>query len=218
MSIIFANGANASSSQKTKYKTSASFPLNPKPDNNIPEQQNTENEESEQQNTENIKSEQKEIEEIDKKSIIRLVRKWVYWSGYNATSSTTGAFTIDDDNLTGYFLEPYGESTAESGKDKRIPTGIYSMVWHSSGKYTHNPKIYNSQVPQSRAILIHVGNYGSNTEGCLLPGSGLMSTNKKVTGVSNSKVMYDKLIKYIESKGIENVKLIITEKFEDENI
>ena len=212
MSIIFANTNKKSSPQKTNDKTTVLSPLVSEPNINISNQQNRKNEESDQIEIDQIEIEEIEIEEIAKESIIRLVRKWDYWSGNNATSSTVGTFTIDDDDLTGYFLEPYGESTTESGKDKRIPTGTYLMAWHSSVKYPHNPNIYNSQVPKSRAILIHVGNYGSNTEGCLLPGSGLMITNKKVTGVSNSKVMFDKLIKYIESKGIANVKLIITEE------
>ena len=170
------------------------------------------------------------------KSIIRLVRKWEYDAGTNSNSSTVGTFTIDDDTLTGYIMEPYGKSTTESGKDKRIPAGEYSLQWYTSDKFTKDkygakgtanyldngfPNLYNDSVSGTRGILIHVGNYGKDTTGCLLPGNNITTTsinNKKyVTAVLDSTVQFFKLIDYIETKGIENVKIIITEDYEDYN-
>jgi hypothetical protein len=169
----------------------------------------------------------------EKESIIRIVRKWEYDSGSNSTSSTIGTFTIDNDSLTGYILEPYGESTTQGGQDKRVPAGTYSMIWHTSARYPKTkyvskgreelnngfPKIYNNNVSQNRAILIHVGNSGGDSAGCLLPGGGItvatINNKKKVTGVTSSTDKFYDLIEYIESKGIENVKIIITEAYED---
>lgn len=169
----------------------------------------------------------------EKQSIIRLVRKWEYKATTNAASSTVSEFTIDDDSLTGYILEPYGESTTLSGQDKRIPAGEYSLKWHTSVKFPKDkyskkkqgkelengfPKLYNAQVSASRGILIHIGNKGKDSEGCLLPGSNItvekVGNKKYVTAVRGSTTVFYQLISYIESKGIENVKLVITEKYE----
>jgi len=173
-----------------------------------------------------VEDKRAEVEETVKGSVIRIVRKWVYWAGNNADSSTVGTFSIDNDSLTGYILEPYGESTAQSGQDKRIPLGTYNLVWHVSDKYTKAkyppngvPKLYNNSVSQSRAILIHPGNTGTDSIGCLLPGSGItvktINNKKYVTAVTSSTVKLEALIKYINKQGIGNVKIIITEAYED---
>ncbi|MDR0969400.1 MAG: DUF5675 family protein [Lentimicrobiaceae bacterium] len=73
--------------------------------------------------------------------------------------------------VTGYILEPGGPSTTASGQDQRIPAGTYSVDPYSSKTYKDNYIISNGLVSPDRHILIHVGNYHSNTAGCLLPGS-----------------------------------------------
>jgi len=166
----------------------------------------------------------------DSASIIRIVRKWEYDSGDNSTSSTVGTFTIDNDTLTGYILEPLGPSTTERDQDKRIPAGEYSLTWRTSGHFPKNkyndryldngfPNIYNEDVAKGRGILIHRGCTGIDTTGCLLPGTNItVSTinNKKiVTGVTDSTTTFNKLIDIIEKQGIDNVKIIITENYED---
>ena len=167
-------------------------------------------------------------------NIIWITRKWEYKASKHSSSSTVSEFKISDSDLTGYILEPYGESTKQSGQDKRIPTGKYNLVWHVSTKYSKDkysknkrgnflengfPKLYNNDVPKSRAILIHVGSKGEHSEGCLLPGSDVVVSEingkRYVTGVSGSINKFYQLIEYIESNGIDNVKVVIEEKYED---
>ena len=171
---------------------------------------------------------------ITNSNVIRITRKWEYKAPTHSSSSTVSEFKISDSDLTGYILEPYGETTKQSGQDKRIPTGKYNLTWHVSTKYSKDkysknkrgnflengfPKLYNNDVPKSRAILIHVGSKGEHSEGCLLPGSDIVVSEingkKYVTGVSGSINKFYQLIEYIESNGIDNVKVIIEEKYED---
>ena len=90
---------------------------------------------------------------------------------------TLGRFVLRDGEkevLKGYTCEPTGPDTTQSGMDRRIPQGRYQTAWHESPKFrVRLPLLYNEQVPKSRCILIHSGNTGRNTEGCVLLGSSL---------------------------------------------
>ena len=44
-------------------------------------------------------------------NIIYITRKWEYKASSHSSSSTISEFKIIDSDLTGYILEPYGEST-----------------------------------------------------------------------------------------------------------
>ena len=119
---------------------------------------------------------------------------------------TIGEFRITKTRIHGYFLEPGGPSTKEKDKDRRIPPGTYNLVWHTGTRFKEVPKLYNENVAVDRAILIHVGNRGDETEGCLLPG-----TTASGTSVMHSKAMLQKIKKFIKGVGIRNVQLVITE-------
>lgn len=90
---------------------------------------------------------------------------------------TLGHFVLRDEGrevLKGYTCEPAGPDTTQSGMDRRIPQGQYQIAWHESPKFRARlPLLWNEQVPKSRCILIHSGNNGRNTEGCVLLGSSL---------------------------------------------
>lgn len=90
---------------------------------------------------------------------------------------TLGRFVLRDGEkevLKGYTCEPAGPDTTQSGMDRRIPQGRYQIVWHDSPKFRARlPLLWNDQVPKSRCILIHSGNNGRNTEGCVLLGNSL---------------------------------------------
>ncbi len=119
---------------------------------------------------------------------------------------TIGQFRVTGSKLKGYILEPGGPSTKESGKDRRIPPGTYNLVWHNGRTFKNVLKLYNENVPVERAILIHGGNYGGDTEGCLLPGTGASETY-----VTHSRAMLLKINAYVRKKGVRNVKVVISE-------
>ena len=164
----------------------------------------------------------------DTDSVITIIRKWENWTGTNSNSTTIGSFSISNSTIEGYIAEAHGEETAEIGKDKRIPVGTYNLVWHTSDKFPLDkyvskgqpilqngfPKLYNDTVSQSRGILIHIGNTGKDSEGCLLPGNGLKEKDGKIIGNTGSTSKFYDLINYIEDKGIENVKIVIEDEID----
>jgi len=112
-------------------------------------------------------------------------------------------------NVKGFMLEPEGPSTKESGKDKRIPEGVYNLDNYSSAKYPDNFILYNEDVSKDRKILYHSGNNGGNTEGCNMPGT---TKDSKTGTVGGSKPKMNELRTFIKSEGAKNVKVIITNK------
>lgn len=149
-------------------------------------------------------SEKASTSTTDEKSVtIRLVRKW------ETKKSTIGEFTIDDSEIKGFILEEKGPDTTKSKMEQRIPIGTYNLAWHSGTKIKKGLKVYNSDVSKDRAILIHSGNTANDTEGCLLPGS-----TRSVDFVGKSKDKLNEIFDYIEEKGIDNAKIIITQKYE----
>lgn len=67
-----------------------------------------------------------------------------------------------------------------------IPAGKYTVVKRSSEKYPQHFHILN--VPARGFILIHNGNYTSQSKGCILVGSDHADINKDgMTDVINSK-------------------------------
>lgn len=112
---------------------------------------------------------------------------------------TLGRFILRDGErevLKGYTCEPAGPDTTESGKDRRIPQGRYQIAWHDSPKFRARlPLLYSEQVPKSRCILIHSGNTGRNTEGCVLLGTSLGEYR-----VKNSRTALGALLAAVKGK------------------
>ena len=134
---------------------------------------------------------------------IRLVRKW------ETKKSTIGEFTIDNSEIKGFFLEEKGPDTTVSGIEQRVPIGTYNLAWHSGTKIKKGFLVYNDVVSKARAILIHTGNTATDTEGCIIAGS-----TKSVDFVGGSKIKLQEIFDYVDEKGIENAKLIITQSYE----
>ena len=112
---------------------------------------------------------------------------------------TLGRFILRDEGrevLKGYTCEPAGPDTTQSGMDRRIPQGKYQIAWHESPKFRARlPLLWNQQVPKSRCILIHSGNAGRNTEGCVLPGSSLGAR-----GVKDSRAALSALLAAVKEQ------------------
>jgi hypothetical protein len=119
---------------------------------------------------------------------------------------TIGEYTTSDGSASGYMLEPAGPSTTTAGKDKRIPSGVYDVDSYSSQDFPDNFIISNSDVSKVRKILIHIGNDGGDTSGCLLPGK---TAGNSV--VNNSGDEMKEVRNYVNSKNSLPVKLIINE-------
>ncbi len=77
-----------------------------------------------------------------------------------------------------------------------IPEGTYKVKKRSSEKYKDHFHILN--VPNRSMILIHVGNYYTNTHGCILPGEKLIDLNhdglKDVTSSKSTIAQMNKVL------------------------
>ena len=112
---------------------------------------------------------------------------------------TLGRFVLRDSEkevLKGYTCEPAGPDTTQSGMDRRIPQGQYQIAWHDSPKFrVRLPLLWNELVPKTRCILIHSGNTGRNTEGCVLLGTSLGTH-----GVKNSRTALSALLAAVKGQ------------------
>ena len=68
----------------------------------------------------------------------------------------------------------------------RIPAGSYRVIKHLSPRF--GPSLWIRDVPGRSEILIHFGNYYTNTRGCILPGKAFLDMNKDgLVDVTDSK-------------------------------
>jgi len=90
----------------------------------------------------------------------------------------------------GYTLEPPWRNNEQFVSS--IPTGTYAAERYNSPKYGRVPRLKN--VPNRYDILMHYGNYPSNTEGCILVGK-----QKGNNSVLDSKKALREMMNYIDA-------------------
>lgn len=120
---------------------------------------------------------------------IKIIRR------YTGTNCVIGKFKVFDENekeLLSCFSLERKEEGLESGKNLRIPAGVYKLRRHSPSRFENTLRsitkraddtminVYNDEVPASRAILIHWGNTDRDTQGCILLGQTKDNNNESV--------------------------------------
>lgn len=92
-------------------------------------------------------------------------------------------------------IKVYGETA--------IPCGVYEIVLTMSPRFKKILPLL-LDVPHFEGVRIHTGNTEKDTEGCILVGY-----NKVKGKVINSKIAFDKVMKYLELATINNEKITI---------
>lgn len=94
----------------------------------------------------------------------------------------------------GFSLEPAGSDEIRSGLDKRVPQGFYNATFEYSPRFNRNlPVFFNEKVSKSRRILIHAGNDGGDTSGCIVVGNEWVSSGKVYNSVNTLNTLLGKL-------------------------
>lgn len=110
-------------------------------------------------------------------------------------SKCTVALLYVDNIFFGYVLEDVGRLIKVKGQT-RIKAGKYKLNLQKAGRlheyYTkkypfHKGMIHLNNVPEFQGVMFHIGNFDSDTEGCLLVGS---SHNVNVQSVLSSTAAY----------------------------
>lgn len=166
---------------------------------------------------------------------IATLQRNAYYKGVKQPKGTIENVTIghlclkDSDNNVLFecaTLENGGASTDKSGTDRRIVARDYTLKWFDSTKNNNLAKRYKEfERPNNRSlaiqlhtdavqgfdkryILIHIGNYAQDTEGCILLGE---KGSGKGGVIGNSIMICSAFMRECQKIGIENITLRILE-------
>ncbi len=120
--------------------------------------------------------------------------------------STIGKLFINGESFCDTLENPYINNERNISC---IPEGQYKVRLRlaresATRDYLH---LLVQDVPNRKWILVHIGNYPSQTQGCILVGNG-----REHNAVNNSRLAMDLVIKEILNLGGENINLIIKNK------
>ncbi|HED6769369.1 TPA: hypothetical protein R5082_000855 [Campylobacter jejuni] len=144
---------------------------------------------------------------------------------YTGKTCVIGKFKVLDDEekiLFECFSLERKEEGLESGKNLRIPAGVYDLKRHINSSFNDKGKkevagvivlkeddsvvnIYNNDVDFDRHILIHWGNTDKDTKGCILLG-----LTKSDESVGQSRQACKEFYDLVYGKNLEDIKLEIT--------
>ncbi|HEH4159398.1 TPA: hypothetical protein SG130_001605 [Campylobacter jejuni] len=152
---------------------------------------------------------------------IKIIRR------YTGKTCVIGKFKVLDDEekiLFECFSLERKEEGLESGKNLRIPAGVYDLKRHINSSFNDKGKkevagvivlkeddsvlnIYNNDVDFERHILIHWGNTYKDTKGCILLGLTKDNNNESV---GQSRLACKEFYDLMYGKNLEDIKLEIT--------
>jgi hypothetical protein len=105
---------------------------------------------------------------------------------HGGDSTTLGVLTHNGKNIC-FVIEP---AWLGNGEDSCIPTGLYGVRYcrlSPGGSYTDCYHVQN--VPGRSGILIHSGNAGGDTLGCLLPNMSATILDKDILGKDSKRAL-----------------------------
>lgn len=129
----------------------------------------------------------------------------------DGSQSTLGTLSVPSHNFDSFVLERPGPDTTTRNMRKRVPIGVYKVKWHKTTLNRSLGKafvLFNEDVPADRYILIHIGNYPRNTDGCILLGS---SKGKDFVGNSTNTIFA--FYKLFENSDLTKIRIRITESY-----
>ncbi|ELM1486665.1 hypothetical protein Q3T68_000120 [Campylobacter coli] len=152
---------------------------------------------------------------------IKIIRR------YTGKTCVIGKFKVLDDEekiLFECFSLERKEEGLESGKNLRVPAGVYDLKRHINSSFNDKGKkevagvivlkeddsvlnIYNNDVDFERHILIHWGNTYKDTKGCILLGLTKDNNNESV---GQSRLACKEFYDLMYGKNLEDIKLEIT--------
>ena len=116
---------------------------------------------------------------------------------------TTGLLCIEGMDQLWYTLEPQGVD--QTVKPRSIPAGTYQITLRESPRLGYITP-YLLDVQDFSDILIHVGNYPRDTEGCILIGSA-----PDEEAIDNSKEAFDALMSILSDSSVTSIQIVISD-------
>ena len=116
---------------------------------------------------------------------------------------TIGKLFVNDEYICDTLEDVVRSEGVKVYGETAIPYGVYEIVLTMSPRFKKVLPLL-LDVPHFEGVRIHTGNTEKDTEGCILVGY-----NKVKGKVINSKIAFDKVMKYLELATINNEKITI---------
>lgn len=116
---------------------------------------------------------------------------------------TIGKLFINDEYICDTLEDVVRPENTKIYGETAIPCGVYEIVLTMSPRFKKILPLL-LDVPHFEGVRIHTGNTEKDTEGCILVGY-----NKVKGKVINSKIAFDKVMKYLELATINSEKITI---------